>query len=169
MILLLIDFILMLMKTVTAPPPGLRDILKAEGPAAFAKAVRAKKELLLMDTTFRDAHQSLLATRVRTHDLLKISPFVAHKFNNLYALENWGGATFDVSLRFLHECPWERLEAMRALIPNVPFQMLLRGANAVGYTNYPDNVVYKFCEMSVSNELLLSLKDVINVVALILF
>lgn len=72
---------------VNAPPPGLRDILKAEGPAAFAKAVRAKKNLLLMDTTFRDAHQSLLATRVRTHDLLKISPFVAHKFNNLYALE----------------------------------------------------------------------------------
>ena len=136
--------------TVTAPPPGLRDILKAEGPAAFAKAVRAKKNLLLMDTTFRDAHQSLLATRVRTHDLLKISPFVAHKFNNLYSLENWGGATFDVSLRFLHECPWERLEEMRNQIPNIPFQMLLRGANAVGYTNYPDNVVFKFCELSVS-------------------
>lgn len=134
----------------TAPPPGLRDILKAEGPEAFAKAVRAKKNLLLMDTTFRDAHQSLLATRVRTHDLLKISPFVAHKFNNLYALENWGGATFDVSLRFLHECPWERLEEMRNRIPNIPFQMLLRGANAVGYTNYPDNVVYKFCDLSVS-------------------
>lgn len=153
---------------VTAPPPGLRDVLKAEGPAAFAKAVRGKKELLLMDTTFRDAHQSLLATRVRTHDLLKISPFVAHKFNNLYALvsflfkiltsslnslfslkENWGGATFDVSLRFLHECPWERLEEMRNRIPNIPFQMLLRGANAVGYTNYPDNVVYKFCDLSV--------------------
>lgn len=91
---------------VTAPPPGLRDILKSDGPAGFAKAVRAKKNLLLMDTTFRDAHQSLLATRVRTHDLLKISPFVAHKFNNLYSMENWGGATFDVSLRFLHECPW---------------------------------------------------------------
>lgn len=134
---------------VTAPPPGLRDILKAEGPAAFAKTVRGKKELLLMDTTFRDAHQSLLATRIRTHDLLKISPFVAHKFNNLYALENWGGATFDVSLRFLHECPWERLEEMRNRIPNIPFQMLLRGANAVGYTNYPDNVVYKFCDLSV--------------------
>lgn len=136
--------------TVNAPPPGLRDVLKKDGPEAFAKAVRNKKNLLLMDTTFRDAHQSLLATRVRTHDLLKISPFVAHKFNNLYSLENWGGATFDVSLRFLHECPWERLEAMRNLIPNVPFQMLLRGANAVGYTNYPDNVVYKFCELSVN-------------------
>lgn len=134
---------------VNAPPPGLRDILKSGGPEAFAKAVRNKKNLLLMDTTFRDAHQSLLATRVRTHDLLKISPFVAHKFNNLYSLENWGGATFDVSLRFLHECPWERLEEMRNLIPNVPFQMLLRGANAVGYTNYPDNVVYKFCDLSV--------------------
>lgn len=134
---------------VTAPPPGLRDILKSEGPEAFAKAVRGRKNLLLMDTTFRDAHQSLLATRVRTHDLLKISPFVAHKFNNLYSLENWGGATFDVSLRFLHECPWERLEEMRNQIPNIPFQMLLRGANAVGYTNYPDNVVYKFCDLSV--------------------
>lgn len=96
-----------------------------------------------MDTTFRDAHQSLLATRVRSRDILKISPFVAHYFNNLYSLENWGGATFDVALRFLHECPWERLEDMRKLIPNIPFQMLLRGANAVGYTNYPDNVVFK--------------------------
>uniref|UniRef100_A0A1L8DZ31 Pyruvate carboxylase n=1 Tax=Nyssomyia neivai TaxID=330878 RepID=A0A1L8DZ31_9DIPT len=131
------------------PKPGLRDILKSQGPEGFAKEVRARKELLLMDTTFRDAHQSLLATRVRTHDLLKISPFVAHRFNNLYALENWGGATFDVALRFLHECPWERLEEMRKQIPNIPFQMLLRGANAVGYTNYPDNVVYKFCELAV--------------------
>nr|CAD7440989.1 unnamed protein product [Timema bartmani] len=117
--------------------------------AGFAKAVRANKGLLLMDTTFRDAHQSLLATRVRTHDLLRISPYVAHNFNHLYSLENWGGATFDVALRFLHECPWERLEDMRKQIPNIPFQMLLRGANAVGYTNYPDNVVYKFCELSV--------------------
>uniref|UniRef100_A0A2M4A2A8 Pyruvate carboxylase n=1 Tax=Anopheles triannulatus TaxID=58253 RepID=A0A2M4A2A8_9DIPT len=134
---------------VTEPPRGLKQILQEQGPAGFAKAVRAQKNLLLMDTTFRDAHQSLLATRVRTHDLLKISPFVAHKFNNLYSLENWGGATFDVALRFLHECPWERLEEMRKQIPNIPFQMLLRGANAVGYTNYPDNVVFKFCELSV--------------------
>lgn len=86
-----------------------------------------------MDTTYRDAHQSLLATRVRTRDLLRISPFVSHKFNNLYSLENWGGATFDVALRFLYEDPWIRLKKMRALIPNIPFQMLLRGANAVGY------------------------------------
>ncbi|XP_055372840.1 pyruvate carboxylase, mitochondrial-like isoform X2 [Condylostylus longicornis] len=134
---------------VNKPPQGLRDILKSEGPEAFAKKVRQTPNLLLMDTTFRDAHQSLLATRVRTFDLLNISPYVAHKFNNLYALENWGGATFDVALRFLHECPWERLEEMRNLIPNIPFQMLLRGANAVGYTNYPDNVVFKFCELAV--------------------
>lgn len=131
------------------PPKGLRHILKSEGPEAFAKAVRQNKQLMLMDTTFRDAHQSLLATRVRSRDILRISPFVAHNFNNLYSLENWGGATFDVALRFLHECPWERLEDMRKAIPNIPFQMLLRGANAVGYTNYPDNVVYKFCELSV--------------------
>ncbi|XP_044737041.1 pyruvate carboxylase, mitochondrial isoform X2 [Chrysoperla carnea] len=136
-------------KILTPPPKGFRDILKKEGPKAFAKAVRAHKGALFMDTTFRDAHQSLLATRVRTHDLLKISPFVAQKFSQLYSLENWGGATFDVSLRFLHECPWERLEKMRELIPNIPFQMLLRGANAVGYTNYPDNVVYKFCDLAV--------------------
>ncbi|XP_011265325.1 pyruvate carboxylase, mitochondrial isoform X2 [Camponotus floridanus] len=131
------------------PPKGFRHIYKQQGPEAFAKAIRQHKGLLLMDTTFRDAHQSLLATRVRSHDLLTISPFVAHKFNNLYSLENWGGATFDVALRFLHECPWERLEDMRKAIPNIPFQMLLRGANAVGYTNYPDNVVFKFCELAV--------------------
>ncbi|CAB3387025.1 Hypothetical predicted protein [Cloeon dipterum] len=131
------------------PPNGFRQILLADGPAGLAKAVRNNKGLLLMDTTFRDAHQSLLATRVRTFDLLKSSPYVAHNFNGLFASENWGGATFDVALRFLHECPWERLEEMRKLIPNIPFQMLLRGANAVGYTNYPDNVVFKFCELSV--------------------
>ncbi|VVC98182.1 unnamed protein product [Leptidea sinapis] len=125
------------------PPKGYKQILQEGGPEAFARAVRNHKGLLLMDTTFRDAHQSLLATRVRTHDLLGVSPYVAHNFNRLYSLENWGGATFDVALRFLHECPWERLEDMRRLIPNIPFQMLLRGANAVGYTNYPDNVVYK--------------------------
>ncbi|XP_060804065.1 pyruvate carboxylase, mitochondrial isoform X2 [Amyelois transitella] len=135
--------------TVIAPPRGYKQILKEGGPEAFAKAVRQHKGVQLMDTTFRDAHQSLLATRVRTHDLLAVSPYVAHNFSNLYSLENWGGATFDVALRFLHECPWERLREMRRLIPNIPFQMLLRGANAVGYTNYPDNVVFKFCEMAV--------------------
>jgi pyruvate carboxylase len=128
---------------------GFREIITEQGPEAFAKAVRNHKGLLLMDTTFRDAHQSLLATRVRTHDLLKISPYVAQNFSSLYSLENWGGATFDVAMRFLHECPWERLEEMRRVMPNIPFQMLLRGANAVGYTSYPDNVVYKFCELAV--------------------
>lgn len=131
------------------PPYGLKDVLRAEGPEGFAKAVRKNQGTMITDTTFRDAHQSLLATRVRTHDLLKISPYVAHNFSNLYSLENWGGATFDVSMRFLHECPWERLQEMRKLIPNVPFQMLLRGANGVGYTSYPDNVVFKFCELAV--------------------
>ncbi|XP_064073185.1 pyruvate carboxylase, mitochondrial isoform X1 [Vanessa tameamea] len=135
--------------TAVKPPKGFKEILTEGGPEAFAKAVRQNKGLLLMDTTFRDAHQSLLATRVRTHDLLAVAPYVAHNLHNLYSLENWGGATFDVALRFLHECPWERLEDMRRMIPNVPFQMLLRGANAVGYTNYPDNVVFEFCDMAV--------------------
>uniref|UniRef100_A0A3B4CQJ7 pyruvate carboxylase n=1 Tax=Pygocentrus nattereri TaxID=42514 RepID=A0A3B4CQJ7_PYGNA len=133
------------------PPKGFRDVLLKEGPEGFAKAVRAHQGLLLMDTTFRDAHQSLLATRVRTHDLKKISPFVAQNFNKLFSIENWGGATFDVAMRFLYECPWKRLQELRSLIPNVPFQMLLRGANAVGYTNYPDNAVYKFCEVAKEN------------------
>ncbi|XP_069036524.1 pyruvate carboxylase a [Lepisosteus oculatus] len=133
------------------PPVGFRDVLLREGPAGFARAVRQHRGLLLMDTTFRDAHQSLLATRVRTHDLKQISPFVAHNFSNLFSLENWGGATFDVAMRFLYECPWRRLQEQRDLIPNVPFQMLLRGANAVGYTNYPDNAVFKFCEVAKEN------------------
>nr|KAI8741129.1 pyruvate carboxylase; mitochondrial-like [Biomphalaria glabrata] len=134
-----------------APPPGLRDIIVKEGPQAFAKKVREHKGLMLTDTTFRDAHQSLLATRVRTYDLKRISPFVAHNFTPLYSSENWGGATFDVAMRFLHECPWDRLRELRQLIPNIPFQMLLRGANAVGYTNYPDNVVFRFCDLAVKN------------------
>eukprot|EP01134_Creolimax_fragrantissima_P000586 CFRG0586T1 len=133
------------------PPKGLRDVLKNEGVDTFVKRVRDEKKLLLMDTTMRDAHQSLLATRVRTRDILKIAPYTAQSFSNLYSLENWGGATFDVALRFLRECPWDRLDRMREAIPNIPFQMLLRGANAVGYTSYPDNVVEKFCRMSVDH------------------
>jgi pyruvate carboxylase len=101
---------------------------------------------MLMDTTWRDAHQSLLATRIRTVDMARIAPLTSHCFQNAYALEMWGGATFDVAMRFLHECPWERLRALRKLVPNIPFQMLLRGANAVGYTSYPDNVIYDFCK-----------------------
>uniref|UniRef100_A0A4W4GQM3 Pyruvate carboxylase n=1 Tax=Electrophorus electricus TaxID=8005 RepID=A0A4W4GQM3_ELEEL len=133
------------------PPAGFREVLLKEGPAGFARAVRQHRGLLLMDTTFRDAHQSLLATRVRTHDLKKITPYVAHNFSKLFSVENWGGATFDVAMRFLWECPWRRLQELRALLPNVPFQMLLRGANAVGYTNYPDNAVFKFCEVAKEN------------------
>lgn len=82
-------------------------------------------------------------------DMKQIAPFMSHKFSNWFSAEMWGGATFDVAMRFLHECPWERLEELRGLIPNIPFQMLLRGANAVGYTSYPDNVVYKFCDLAV--------------------
>ncbi len=130
------------------PPRGWRDVLRAEGPAGFAKAVRAHRGLLLMDTTWRDAHQSLLATRVRTIDIAAIAPHTAHTLAGAYSLEMWGGATFDVALRFLRECPWDRLELLRALVPNIPFQMLLRGANAVGYTNYPDNVVRRFVQVA---------------------
>ncbi|XP_056366400.1 pyruvate carboxylase, mitochondrial [Oenanthe melanoleuca] len=133
------------------PPEGLRAVLLRDGPAAFARALRRHRGLLLTDTTFRDAHQSLLATRVRTRDLARVAPFVAHALSPLCSMETWGGATFDVAMRFLHECPWERLRELRRLVPNIPFQMLLRGANAVGYTNYPDNVVYRFCEVAVAN------------------
>jgi len=129
-------------------PASWRQVYLEQGPEALAKAIRAHKPLLLMDTTFRDAHQSLLATRVRTIDLLRISPFVSHRLNKLFSVENWGGATFDVAMRFLHEDPWERLVKMREQMPNMLFQMLLRGANAVGYTSYPDNVVYEFCKLA---------------------
>ena len=126
------------------PPSGWRDVLLREGPSGFARAVRAHNGLLLTDTTWRDAHQSLLATRMRTFDLLAAAPLTAHAFSKAYSLEMWGGATFDVALRFLHECPWRRLELLRERVPNIPFQMLLRGANAVGYTTYPDNVTRTF-------------------------
>ncbi len=127
----------------------LRNVFVNEGPEAFAKAVRAHKGTLITDTTWRDAHQSLLATRMRPIDMLKISPATNVALANAFSLEVWGGATFDVSMRFLHECPWDRLAKLRAAIPDIPFQMLLRGANAVGYTSYPDNVVYEFCKKAV--------------------
>ncbi len=136
-----------------APPLGFKQIFEQSGAEGFAKAVRAHKGALLMDTTWRDAHQSLLATRMRTTDILKIAPATAHVLHNCYSLENWGGATFDVALRFLKECPWDRLEKMRELVPNIPFQMLLRGANAVGYTSYPDNAVHEFCKQAVRSGL----------------
>ena len=130
---------------------SLYSIYKKGGATAFAKAVREHKGLLVTDTTWRDAHQSLLATRVRTHDILKIAPASAVAFANAYSIENWGGATYDVAMRFLKECPWDRLGKMREAVPDVPFQMLLRGANAVGYTSYPDNVVYEFCDLAVKH------------------
>lgn len=131
------------------PPSGFKQILEKGGPAAYAKALRDSKEILLTDTTWRDAHQSLLATRVRTRDLLTIGPATAETMHRLRSLECWGGATFDTALRFLYECPWKRLEKIREVIPNIPTQMLLRGANAVGYTSYADNVVKDFCKLAV--------------------
>ncbi len=128
----------------TAPPPGLRNKLLEMGPEKFAHWVRKQKKLMFTDTTMRDAHQSLLATRVRTHDLLTIADAVAHLLPDLFSLEMWGGATFDTTMRFLQEDPWERLDRLRQRIPNIPFQMLLRASSAVGYTNYPDNVVKDF-------------------------
>ncbi|KAI8388513.1 pyruvate carboxylase [Radiomyces spectabilis] len=135
---------------VSAPSTeGWRKIIVEQGPEAFAKAVRAYPGVLIMDTTWRDAHQSLLATRVRTVDLLRIAPATSHALANAFSLECWGGATFDVAMRFLYEDPWDRLMKLRQAVPNIPFQMLLRGANAVGYTSYPDNVVYEFCDKAV--------------------
>jgi pyruvate carboxylase len=130
------------------PPPGTRQLLRKLGPAKFAAWARKEKRLLVTDTTFRDAHQSLMATRVRTHDLLATADAVARRLPNLFSLEMWGGATFDTSLRFLHEDPWQRLRELRKRIPNICFQMLLRGANAVGYTSYPDNVIFDFVRES---------------------
>ncbi|KAI8616323.1 hypothetical protein BC830DRAFT_1183433 [Chytriomyces sp. MP71] len=130
---------------------GWRNLLVKEGPEAFCAAVRKHNGVLVTDTTWRDAHQSILATRVRTIDLVKIAPLTSHALSNAFSLECWGGATFDVSLRFLKECPWDRLEALRKLVPNIPFQMLLRGANAVGYTAYPDHVIYEFCATAVKH------------------
>ncbi|MBR5272984.1 MAG: pyruvate carboxylase [Clostridia bacterium] len=126
------------------PRDGIRQLLIKEGPDAVKKFVLDQKKVLVTDTTFRDAHQSLLATRVRTRDFQKIAGYTADTLADAFSLEMWGGATFDVAYRFLHESPWERLEILRKAIPNIPFQMLLRGANAVGYANYPDNLIREF-------------------------
>jgi pyruvate carboxylase len=132
----------------TPPPPGSRDKLLELGPEKFAEWVKKQKRLLFTDTTMRDAHQSLLATRVRTFDMLKVADATARLMPGLFSLEVWGGATFDTSMRFLQESPWDRLTLMRQKIPNILFQMLLRASNAVGYTNYPDNVVREFIRHS---------------------
>jgi len=126
------------------PPDGSRQLLQKLGAKKFATWARKEKRLLITDTTFRDAHQSLMATRVRTYDLLATASAVAQRLPNLFSLEMWGGATFDTALRFLHEDPWRRLRELRRRIPNICFQMLLRGANAVGYASYPDNVIEEF-------------------------
>jgi pyruvate carboxylase len=126
------------------PEPGSRDRLLRLGPAGFAADLRAASALAVTDTTFRDAHQSLLATRVRTRDLVTVAPHVARMTPQLLSVEAWGGATYDVALRFLHEDPWERLAALRAAMPNICLQMLLRGRNTVGYTAYPDEVTHAF-------------------------
>jgi pyruvate carboxylase len=133
---------------IAVPPEGTRQLLDRLGPSGFAEWTRAQKALLLTDTTFRDAHQSLLATRMRTYDLLQIADYVARELPQLYSLEMWGGATFDVAMRFLLEDPWQRLRELRRRVPNICFQMLLRASNAVGYTAYPDNVVAEFIQES---------------------
>ncbi|WP_063004263.1 pyruvate carboxylase [Nocardia salmonicida] len=129
----------------TLPPPdGSRQRLIALGPEGFARALREQKALGVTDTTFRDAHQSLLATRVRTNGLLGVAGHVARLTPELLSIEAWGGATYDVALRFLHEDPWERLAALREAVPNICLQMLLRGRNTVGYTPYPEQVTRAF-------------------------
>ncbi|MGM0940957.1 MAG: pyruvate carboxylase [Bacillota bacterium] len=129
-------------------PDGTKQILDQQGPEGLANWLKEQKEVLLTDTTFRDAHQSLLATRVRTKDLYQIAEPTARLLPNLFSVEMWGGATFDVAYRFLKEDPWERLLKLREKMPNVLFQMLLRASNAVGYKNYPDNLIKEFVEKS---------------------
>ncbi len=138
-------------KLTDALPSGTRDRLKALGPQGFAQWLRANPQVMLTDTSMRDAHQSLFATRMRTRDMLDIAPYYAHRLPQLLSMECWGGATFDVALRFLKEDPWERLASLRERVPNIPFQMLLRSANAVGYTNYPDNVVQFFIRQAAAS------------------
>jgi pyruvate carboxylase len=135
----------------TPPPPGLRNRLLEMGAEKFCEWVVKQKRLLITDTTMRDAHQSLLATRFRTHDLLTVADATAHLMPGLFSLEMWGGATFDTAMRFLQEDPWDRLDRLRAKIPNIPFQMLFRGSSALGYTNYPDNVVRELVKQSAAH------------------
>lgn len=127
---------------------GTKQILHSRGPDGLVDWIKKQKEVLITDTTFRDAHQSLLATRVRTTDMLCVAEPTAKLLPNLFSTEMWGGATFDVAYRFLKEDPWERLLVLREKMPNILFQMLLRGANAVGYKNYPDNVIREFVQLS---------------------
>ena len=126
------------------PQMGTRNLLEQKGPQAVADWMKAQKQLLITDTTMRDGHQSLLATRMRSIDMIRVAPAYAANLSQLFSVECWGGATFDVAYRFLQECPWQRLRDLREAMPNLMTQMLLRGSNGVGYTNYPDNVVQAF-------------------------
>ena len=130
------------------PPDGTKQLLDSLGPEKFSAWMQEQDRVLVTDTTMRDAHQSLLATRMRSYDIVRAADAYAHNLPELFSLECWGGATFDVAMRFLNECPWERLRKIRARVPNVLLQMLLRGANGVGYTTYPDNVVQAFVKQS---------------------
>ncbi|MEP4768863.1 MAG: pyruvate carboxylase [Roseibium sp.] len=132
-------------------PIGTRQLLDQLGPKGFANWMKAEKRALITDTTMRDAHQSLLATRMRSHDIVNVAEAYATGLPSLFSLECWGGATFDVSMRFLTESPWERLHNIREKAPNILLQMLLRGSNGVGYTNYPDNVVKYFVHQAADN------------------
>jgi len=134
-----------------AAPVGSRQLLQELGPIAFAKALRDQSKVAITDTTFRDAHQSLLATRVRGRDLVQVAPYVARITPELFSVEAWGGATYDVALRFLGEDPWHRLVALRAAMPNICIQMLLRGRNTVGYTPYPTEVTEAFVAEAASS------------------
>ncbi|MEY8840020.1 pyruvate carboxylase, partial [Cribrihabitans sp. XS_ASV171] len=122
------------------PMMGTRNLLEQKGPQAVADWMKAQRQLLITDTTMRDGHQSLLATRMRSIDMIRVAPAYAANLPQLFSVECWGGATFDVAYRFLQECPWQRLRDLREAMPNLMTQMLLRGSNGVGYTNYPDNV-----------------------------
>ncbi len=132
-------------------PKGTKDLLTELGPEKFSEWLRKEKKIHYTDTTIRDAHQSLLATRMRTYDMLKVAESFAKNHANTFSIEMWGGATFDVCLRFLHESPWSRLRELRKAMPNILFQMLLRGSNAVGYKAYPDNLVEAFVNKSWEN------------------
>jgi pyruvate carboxylase len=130
------------------PAMGTRNLLEQKGPQAVADWMRAQTKVLITDTTMRDGHQSLLATRMRSIDMIRVAPAYAANLPQLFSVECWGGATFDVAYRFLQECPWQRLRDLRAAMPNLMTQMLLRASNGVGYTNYPDNVVQAFVKQA---------------------
>ena len=130
------------------PAMGTRNLLEQKGPQAVADWMTAQSKLLITDSTMRDAHQSLLATRMRSIDMIRVAPTYAANLPGLFSMECWGGATFDVAYRFLQECPWQRLRDLRAAMPNLMTQMLLRASNGVGYTNYPDNVVQAFVKQA---------------------